>query len=124
MNGVLCVNCSDVFAGKDWGKEEEQSFSVWAVPSRCFAEFFLVMVCVKSYQCICGSFIKTVHKFITSFQPKKTICNGSNSKGFILPFPSWHTSLGYFKTGVLEIYLHLISQKPFSQPANETRQSW
>lgn len=27
MNGVLCVKCSDVFAGKDWEEEEEeQSF--------------------------------------------------------------------------------------------------
>lgn len=120
MNGVLCVNCGDVFAGKDWGEEEEQSFSVWAVPSRCVVESFLVMVYVKSYQCICRGFIKTIHKFITSFQPRKTTCSGSNSKGFILSFPSWHASLGYFKTGVLEIYLHLISQKPFSQPQNET----
>lgn len=39
MNGVLCVKCSDVFAGKDWEEEEEeQSFSVWAAPS---------MVCCK-----------------------------------------------------------------------------
>lgn len=105
MNGVLCVNCSDVFAGKGWGKEEEQSFSVRAAPSWCVAESFLVMVYVKTYQCICRGFIKTVHKFITSFQPGKAISNGSNSKGFILSFPSWHTSLGYFKTGVLEIYL-------------------
>lgn len=106
MNGVLCVKCSDVFAGRDWEEEEEQSFSVWAVPSWCVAESFLVMVYMKSYRCICGGFIKTIHKFTTSFQPRKTISNIFKSKGFILSFPSWHTSLGYFKTGVLEIYLH------------------
>lgn len=124
VNGVLCVNCSDVFAGKDWGKEEEQSSSVWAVPSWCVAKAFLVLVYVQPYQCNCRGFIRAIHKFITSFQPRKTISNSFKSKGFILLFPSWHTSLGYFKTGVLEMYLRLISQTPFSWPQNETRWSW
>lgn len=71
MNGVLCVNCSDVFAGKDWGKGEEQSFSVWAVPSRCVAESFLVMVYVKSQQCICRRFIKSSPNLLHFFSQER-----------------------------------------------------
>lgn len=121
MSGGLCVNCSDAFAGEAWGNEEEQSFSVRAVQA---AESFLGLVCVKSYRRICRGCIKTVHKPVTTFQPRKTVSSGSNSEGFIASFPGWHMPLGCFKTGVLEIYLHLIPQKPFSQPPDDTRQNW
>lgn len=70
---MFCVNCGDVFAGKCWGKQEEQSFS--GLFQAGVSDSVLVLVCVKPYQCFCRGFVKTVHKFTASFQPRQTIPN-------------------------------------------------